>query len=82
MVPRKQAQASTTRQLAYRFYHNIEAANGRDGVASREETVVKEADILRKRSRQIDWKCKMFSRVVLSGVIIGALSYDHFDNVT
>lgn len=50
--------------------------------ASQEETVIREAAILSKRSCQIDWKCKMFSGVVLSGVIIGALSYEHFDNVT
>lgn len=35
-----------------------------------------------KRSCQLDWKCKMFSGVVLSGFIIGVLSYEHFDNVT
>lgn len=35
-----------------------------------------------KRSCQLDWKCKMFSGVALSGFIIGVLSYDHYDNVT
>lgn len=35
-----------------------------------------------KRSRHLDWKCKMFSGVTLSGFIIGVLSYEQSDNVT
>lgn len=35
-----------------------------------------------KRSRHLDWKCKMFSGVTLSGFIIGVLSYERSDNVT
>lgn len=33
-----------------------------------------------KRSRHLDWKCKMFSGVTLSGFIIGVLSYEQSDN--
>lgn len=50
--------------------------------ASQEGTHIRGTAIHRKRSCQIDWKCRMFSGVVLSGFIIGALSYEHFDNVT
>lgn len=35
-----------------------------------------------KRSHHLDWKCKMFSGVTLSGFIIGVLSYEQSDNVT
>lgn len=34
-----------------------------------------------KRSRHLDWKCKMFSGVTLPGFIIGVLSYEQSDNV-